>query len=345
MRIIKFSFFFFFITIFNLYAGADIKSDPDSSRYKWIKGKKYILHQVKNKETWSSIAKRYVVSSNDVMNANIGVSDLKPGQIINIPVMPAATATTAAKTNQDPETEPKNKTAILYTVLENETLYSISKKFHVSVEQIMAWNRLQSDAVAKGQKIVVKYINGNEKPEAKKVAGNNLDQPVSPDKILNEKNIAKDSDGNSIVTTEKRPAIAQPVETTAISKPLNTNVRASSPDPDTAIVSRSLVKIGSKNSNGKSLMQVTESGICTWLNDGNVSQSKFYALHRTAPTGTIIRVTNKMNLKYVFVKVVGLLPDTGDNDKSIIKISQTAVNKLGALDAHFHVELSYGVMQ
>ena len=52
-----------------------------------------------------------------------------------------------------------------------------------------------------------------------------------------------------------------------------------------------------------------------------------------------------MNTKYVFVKVVGILPDTGDNDKSIIKISQAAVNKLGALDAHFQVELSYGVMQ
>jgi rare lipoprotein A (peptidoglycan hydrolase) len=106
---------------------------------------------------------------------------------------------------------------------------------------------------------------------------------------------------------------------------------------------REVTPIG-KTAAGKSLSKITETGICSWISDGDMNQSRFYALHRSAPAGTIVKVTNKMNDQHVFVKVVGLLPDTGDNDNTIIKISETAVRKLGALDAQFLVELNYGLV-
>jgi rare lipoprotein A (peptidoglycan hydrolase) len=83
--------------------------------------------------------------------------------------------------------------------------------------------------------------------------------------------------------------------------------------------------------------------VAAWMNEGDLNQNKFYALHRTAPVGTIIKVTNRMNNNSVFVKVVGLLPETGDNNNFIIKITQAAAQRIGALDQKFTAELSYGI--
>ena len=96
---------------------------------------------------------------------------------------------------------------------------------------------------------------------------------------------------------------------------------------------------------GKSRKEITESGIASWIRDDDINPNKYYALHRTAPIGTIIRVTNKMNNKYVFVKVVGTLPDTGDNNDLVIKISKASAEKLGVHDSRFQSELSYGIME
>jgi hypothetical protein len=50
-----------------------------------------------------------------------------------------------------------------------------------------------------------------------------------------------------------------------------------------------------------------------------------------------------MNNNSVFVKVVGTLPDTGDNNAAIIKITQAAAQRIGAIDQKFTAELSYGL--
>ncbi|MCZ6899056.1 MAG: muramidase-2 precursor, partial [Bacteroidetes bacterium] len=68
---------------------------------------------------------------------------------------------------------------------------------------------------------------------------------------------------------------------------------------------------------------------------------KYLALHRTAPVGTIIQIKNEMNDMRVFVRVVGKFPDTGNNEKLLIKISKAAYQRLGVIDSRFPVVLSY----
>ena len=58
---------------------------PDSLRTKWIGGKKFFLHKVQPKETWTSVARKYKISLADLQNANSGVSVLKYNQIIQVP--------------------------------------------------------------------------------------------------------------------------------------------------------------------------------------------------------------------------------------------------------------------
>lgn len=94
----------------------------------------------------------------------------------------------------------------------------------------------------------------------------------------------------------------------------------------------------------KDLYQMKESGEAAWVNDADLNPNKYFALHRTAPNGTIMKVTNKMNNKFVFVKVIGKLPDTGDNNNLIIKLSQAAATKLGVLDNRFQSEITYSLV-
>ncbi|MGI8892798.1 MAG: peptidoglycan-binding protein, partial [Bacteroidia bacterium] len=88
-----------------------------------------------------------------------------------------------------------------------------------------------------------------------------------------------------------------------------------------------------------------EKGSASWIDDNDINPSKFYALHRSAPTGTIIKVTNRMNNKTVFVKVVGVLPNTGDNSNITIKLSKAAASKLDVIDARFQAELNYTIYE
>ncbi|MCS6990620.1 MAG: LysM peptidoglycan-binding domain-containing protein [Chitinophagales bacterium] len=85
-----------------------------------------------------------------------------------------------------------------------------------------------------------------------------------------------------------------------------------------------------------------EQGIAVWsysdYDDGN-----FYALHPTAPKGTEVVVTNPMNGRSVVVRVIGKLPQVQGNSDVIIRISQSAARQLNVLDERFIAHISYRI--
>ena len=83
----------------------------------------------------------------------------------------------------------------------------------------------------------------------------------------------------------------------------------------------------------------TEDGIGAVID--NSGTDKYLALHKTAPVGTIMEVKNMVNGQTVYVRVIGQLPDTGENDNVLVRLSPRAVAKLGTTDAKFRVETSY----
>lgn len=293
----------------------------DSIRIKWMDGKKFILHKIEPKENWSSLSKKYNISVDDLKSANQGVEDLKIGQILNVPVIlpPAPSKETSVTTNptketpvvkENPQPSSSGRTPVMYTVKQGETLYSIAKRFEQKVEDIKTINNLTSDGLHEGQKLIVRYVSNNN-------AGT--------------------------VETGVQPAkeIKTPKENIPVSKPAPANQSVNQIEEKTT---RSVSPVKKANG-GKTLMQVTETGVASWIQDGQINQDKYYGLHRTAPIGTIVKVTNRMNNQFVYVKIVGVLPDTGDNDNVIIKVSQAVSSKINALDAHYQVEISYGLMQ
>ncbi len=97
--------------------------------------KDYLLHTVAKKETLYSISKRYELDPSDVIEANPETAgNLREGLTLKIPVnrvkfVPAVNLMPA-----------DDGTTISHKVAKQETLYSLSKTFNVSVEEIKASN-------------------------------------------------------------------------------------------------------------------------------------------------------------------------------------------------------------
>ncbi len=300
---------------------------PDSIRVKWMEGKKYILHKVEPGETWQHLSRRYSCTVADLKITNEGVDQLKFGQIINIPASGGpATVAVADKNPGSPEQKPRvttsaggQKTPVLYKVKKGDTMYSISKKFNQEIHFIKSVNNLTSDVLSEGQQLTVTYT-------------------VSKSAAL----IPDDAIALQPQVTEQKQTTPQ-VKSAAGPSP---DLRAETVVSPAAGLEKPTKSVSplKKGNTGKTLMQVTETGVATWIRDGQVNPDKYYALHRSAPIGTIVKVTNRMNNQFVYVKVVGALPDTGDNENIVIKVSQAVSSKLNALDPLFQVEMNYGVM-
>ena len=289
----------------------------DSVGVKWVSGKKFIEHKVEEHEGWYGIARQYGISYNDLRAANKDSSDkLTVGQIILVPVTKVKIndAKTSASKEESPAVKKDNKEPVFYQVKQKETLYAIAKKNHVTAAEIKKWNHLKTASMKKGEKIIVGYkINKAEHVQTR------------PSDSKSEGKIEK-----SVVTEKQKPEL----------KPDSFSIAKTSPENKITADSQS---VANKTFIGKGRKEVSEQGVATWIDDENINPHKYFALHRTAAAGSIIKVTNRMNKRSIFVKVVGKLPDTGDNDNIIIKISKASAEKLGVRDQRFQCELAYRV--
>lgn len=120
-------------------------------------------HIVAEGETLYGISRKYNISVSDLKNANPGVEDgISIGQEIKIPQVE-----NVGEIIQDDPVQTKefdislSDSIVMHTVLEHETLYSISKRYMVSSDTIMALNDLKNTKVKKGSilKIPVKKVN------------------------------------------------------------------------------------------------------------------------------------------------------------------------------------------
>jgi LysM repeat protein len=80
-------------------------------------------------------------------------------------------------------------------------------------------------------------------------------------------------------------------------------------------------------------------GVCFWQKESRET-GHLYALHREAAIGSIIAVSNPMYNVTVYCKVVGRIPDGHDSNVVVI-VSPEAARKLGAIDPRFFVKLKY----
>jgi len=91
------------------------------------------------------------------------------------------------------------------------------------------------------------------------------------------------------------------------------------------------------------LHETNERGIALLISDDNLDGNQMLALHRTAPIGTVIKITNPMTQKTTFAKVVGKFTENESTKNVIIILTKAVADLVGALDKKFQVNLTYGV--
>lgn len=86
-----------------------------------------------------------------------------------------------------------------------------------------------------------------------------------------------------------------------------------------------------------------EKGIGIWIANLETDGKSNLALHKTAPIGTILKITNPMTQNVTYAKVVGKFTDTAETKDAIVVLSKSAAAYIGALDRRFLIEIAYGV--
>lgn len=96
-----------------------------------------------------------------------------------------------------------------------------------------------------------------------------------------------------------------------------------------------------------SYRKVSQTGIATWFDDAVAASSSgnMYALHRSAPLRSILRVTNPINKKSVYVMVIERLPNTVNNENITLSLTKSAAQRLGILDDKTIVDCRYYVLK
>ena len=210
-----------------------------------------------------------------------------------------------------------------HTVAKGETLFGIAQRYHATPDEIIRLNKLPAGGgVRVGQQLV---LNGGEaSAPAVAAAPKPAAAPVRPAEVEAVPTPSPAATKNPVAPAPDKPAQIATVTPAAPAEKEKEATREESHTPTRA---------------SEVLNRVVENGLGAPI-EKSVTD-KYLALHKTAPVGTIMQVKNSMNGQSVYVRVIGKLPDTGENNNMLVRLSPRAVQKLGTADSRFRVETNY----
>lgn len=282
------------------------------------------LHKVVSGESLSRIAKKYKVSIADLEKwNNMRASDLKAGQELRVSgtaEMEPAKSAPVVQEKVEKITEPS--AGGTHIVVKGETLSSIAQKEGTTVAIIKEINNLKNDRVNLGQILKVPAVKNTE--ELAKPAEAKLQPKVKTEEVVKKEPEQK-------VAKEETPS--QATESVSIQASQKVNEIPAKPEERASAGIREV-------SNTMGYTRIVETGFAEAI-EGDLNSKKHLCLHKNAAIGSILQVKNEVNGQSVFVKVIGKLPETGSNEKIIIRISRQAYERLMASGKRFPVEVSY----
>jgi len=281
-------------------------SPVDSIGVENLNGKKVILHKLDPKDNYYSLGRRYGVNPNLIIQYNNNAA-LKIGGIIKVPTDMLFSAPVAqpgaAKAPASASATVANPSAAVTASADTDAGV---QQYKVSVGETLY-------SIAKRFNTTVEdIVKLNNLPSSNAAAGQLLKIKLNS-------------------ATPPPPVIPAPQPIIA----RRDSVSYSSPQD-----SMNAVKFGA---NKFGLYEKAEKGIAISMTDEGLDPSKKLALHRTAPVGTVIKITNPMTGKTTFAKVVGRFTDSESTKDAIIVVTKNVADSIGALDKRVHVNISYGV--
>jgi LysM repeat protein len=146
-------------------AGAEQQQQGMQAPSKTSTTQKAKSHIVAAQETFFGIARQYSITVPELRAANPGITELQPGQVLVIPEKGSEVAEQSKP--QEKRAEQSNPVTIpeTYTVQAGETLFSISRRFNLTVEEINNMNPGLTDGLKAGQTIRLKRAQGTQEPQ------------------------------------------------------------------------------------------------------------------------------------------------------------------------------------
>lgn len=297
------------------------------------------LHRVSPGETLFSISKQYGVAVNDIMSwNNLKGNDLSVGQAL---ILKGIVETKPEPAPVTPSPEP----ATVPAQAKNETKSSQEKP---EVKKVEAKAKEEVKAATPAPTTPTTAPSSPSEAAGKALPGDWISHTVAQGETLFSIAQAYDAKVDDLITWNslasnnlsvgqrlkvgREPSSNVPVVTATVPIVVN-NQRAEGqltvPKPE----------VGGQNAS-TAYKNIKENGMAEVI-EGTGNHKKYLVLHRTAPVGTIMRVRNEENDITIFARVVGKLPDTGDNSRLVIKLSKAAYDQLRAVNARFPVEVSY----
>lgn len=310
----------------------------DSIGVENLNGKKVVLHKLDPKDNYYSIGRRYNVSPKAIMQFNNN-APLKIGGIVKVPTEQSFTQTAAVTPPPVQQTKPQ----VQQTVQQPKP----------QVQQPVA-----QQPKPQAQQPVVQQ----QAPAA--VTTTTPPADTTPAKPLNMDNVQqyKVSAGETLYSIAKRfgTSVDDITKLNGLtSSTLTPNqvikVRSGMPPEERPVAKQDAVvttqdstvaaidSAGNKlKANRFGLYEKNETGVATWIDDTSLDPKKELVLHRTAPIGTVIKITNPMNNHTTYAKVVGRFTDSEATKDVLIVMTKNTADALGALDKRIHVNISYG---
>jgi peptidoglycan endopeptidase LytF len=334
----------------------------------------YFEYTIKAKDNLNMLAEKYGTTINEIKRINnLSSINLQIGQVLKIPATgntPQETAVieppVVTKTVIDQKTAiSADGQSIEHTIKAKENLNLLAEKYGTTVEEIKALNGLSSNNLRIGQVLKIRATNAAktvpvEIVQPAPIPSNVYAKPETPSS-----NIADGSFEHIVLPGETIYSIARKYNLTTYQLKTASNLKA-----DEVTVGQKLIIKGPRSvaaingveepvSNGNTIkdpsfrgapssygiIQMEEKGTAVWIADQDLDPTKMLVLHRSAPVGTIIKVTNPMSNRSAFAKVVGKYTENESTKDVIIVMTKAVADAVGALDKRFFCNLTYGAQE
>ncbi len=269
-----------------------------------------------------------------------------------------------------------NKTYIVYKLGAKQTLFSVLKKYNLSLTEFKQVNPETDIPVKTGEIIYIPLHYLEESPSILKNIDKQVANTAESEVKETPKNTSESANENIHIVLPKqglltianqykvtmaqlrkwnnlksdklqegqRLIIKEPsIETVSLTTSIKSDKKTEGKPEgkiDTSFPAETQAKSteSASASTNEGIKKTIETGIAELI-DVPDNSGKYLALHKSAPIGTLVLVKNLANNQSIWVKVVGRLPNS--DPKVIIKISPKAFEKLNAVDKRIRAEISY----
>ncbi|RYU91963.1 LysM peptidoglycan-binding domain-containing protein [Mucilaginibacter terrigena] len=297
---------------------------PDSVGVENLNGKKVILHKLDPKDNYYSLGRKYGVSPKVIQQFNNNAA-LQIGHIIKVPTERSIVETVkSTPAVEPPVTQPQTKPAAGAPVKTQPPAVVTQKQPVQTTEQKPAPTTPAATSTSQQYKVSAH--------ETLYAIAKRFNTTVEALTLLNNLKSSNLSAGQVLLVPNGEPVTPPPPTINSTPDTVKRDSTYVAPDS----LDRHLP------ANRYGLFEKNEKGVATWIDDTSLDPNKKLILHRTAPIGTVMRITNPMNNRTTFAKVVGRFTDSQSTRDAIIVMTKNVAEALGALDKRFQVNISYG---